>query len=65
MAKNDKKLTDQEINIIDIENFIASIDDWKSKEIKYEQFMAGITNVNWKVTVNGDAYFVKIYGKGT
>jgi hypothetical protein len=37
----------------------------RAKETKYEQFMAGITNVNWKVTVDGEIFFVKIYGKGT
>jgi thiamine kinase-like enzyme len=65
MANTEMKLTDQEINLLDIQNFVASIDDWKGKETKYEQFMAGITNVNWKVTVDGEIFFVKIYGKGT
>jgi len=31
MAENEK-LTAQEINLRDIQNFIASIDDWKGKD---------------------------------
>jgi len=63
MAK--EGLTDREINLLDVQAYIASIDDWKGKDVKYEQYIAGITNVNWKVTVDDDVYFVKIYGKGT
>lgn len=58
-------LNDQEINLLDIKKFVTSIDEWKGKEVKYEQFMAGITNVNWKVSVDGELCFVKIYGRGT
>jgi thiamine kinase-like enzyme len=58
-------LTAEEINRRDIEAYIASIEDWKGKDVKFEQYIAGITNVNWKVTVDGTDYFVKIYGKGT
>lgn len=64
MAK-EKQLSAQEINLQDIQHFISTIDDWKGKDIKYEQYIAGITNVNWRVTVDGKVYFVKIYGKGT
>ncbi len=58
-------MTKQEINEKNIQDIIASIDDWKGKDVKYEQFMAGITNVNWMVTVDGVKYFVKVYGEGT
>ncbi len=58
-------MTKEEINLQDIQEVIASIKDWKGQEVKYEQYIAGITNVNWKVTVNGKKYFVKVYGKGT
>ena len=58
-------MTEQEINEKNIQAIIASIDDWKGQDVKYEQFMSGITNVNWMVTVNGVKYFVKVYGEGT
>jgi thiamine kinase-like enzyme len=61
----DEGLSEQEINRRDIEGVIAAIDDWKGKDVQYEQFIAGITNVNWKVTADGTQYFVKVYGKGT
>ena len=65
MAKKEEQLTAEQINRRDIQAYIATIDDWKGKDVKYEQYIAGITNVNWKVTVDGTDYFVKIYGKGT
>ncbi len=48
-----------------IDEAIARIDDWKGKEISYEPVAGGITNPNYKVTVDGTAYFLKIPGAGT
>ena len=41
-----------------IEEAIARIDDWKGKEISYEPVAGGITNPNFKVTVDGTAHFL-------
>jgi thiamine kinase-like enzyme len=41
------------------------VKEWRGKDLKYETIAGGITNPNWKVTVNNKAYFVKIPGKGT
>jgi thiamine kinase-like enzyme len=49
----------------DILKVINQIDDWKGKDIKYEQVLGGITNPNWKVNIGDEAYFVKIPGRGT
>lgn len=44
---------------------IDLIDEWKGKTIQYEPASGGITNPNWKTTVDGKQFFVKIPGKGT
>ena len=49
----------------DISDVIAQVDDWKDKNATYERVIGGITNPNWKVTVNGKSFFVKIPGKET
>ena len=46
-------------------NIIDRIDEWKGKETRFEAVTGGITNINWKVTVDADSYFVKIPGIGT
>ncbi|UCF92621.1 MAG: phosphotransferase [Desulfobacterales bacterium] len=46
-------------------NVIDRIQDWKGQDIIYDRVTGGITNPNWKVSVNGDAFFVKIPGKET
>jgi len=48
-----------------IDEAIARIDDWAGKEISYEPVAGGITNPNYKVTVDGTSYFLKIPGAGT
>ena len=48
-----------------IDEAIARVDDWKGKSISYEQVTGGITNPNYKVTVDGTSYFLKIPGAGT
>lgn len=49
----------------DLLDVISRIDDWKEKEVQYESVIGGLTNPNWKVTVLGKSYFVKIPGRGT
>ena len=49
----------------DLIEAINRVDDWKGSKITYETVTGGITNPNWKVTVNGQSYFVKIPGRGT
>ncbi|MBQ9827555.1 MAG: phosphotransferase [Lachnospiraceae bacterium] len=48
-----------------IDEAIARVEDWKGKEISYEPIVGGITNPNFKVTVDGTNYFLKIPGAGT
>ena len=50
---------------ITIEEVIARIEDWKKKQVKYEPLKGGITNHNYKVTVNGETFVVRIPGAET
>ena len=44
---------------------INRVENWQEKKIQYELVIGGITNPNWKITVEKKSYFVKIPGKGT
>lgn len=48
-----------------IQEAIDRIEDWKGKDIIYSSVSGGITNPNYKVTVNGEEFFLKIPGAGT
>lgn len=49
----------------DIISAIAAVQDWKGKNIEYKTVDGGVTNPNYKVTVDGEAFFLKIPGEGT
>jgi thiamine kinase-like enzyme len=49
----------------DIEEVISRIDDWKGRNISYEELGGGITNHNYTVFVDGEAFVVRIPGEGT
>jgi thiamine kinase-like enzyme len=46
---------------------IAKVPQWRDKEIGYERIAAGITNINWRISVpeEGRRYFMKIPGPNT
>ena len=46
----------------DLLDCIHQIDDWRGKELRYERVTGGITNPNWKVMVDGRAYFERHLG---
>ncbi|HET8785059.1 MAG TPA: choline/ethanolamine kinase family protein [Candidatus Limnocylindrales bacterium] len=48
-----------------IEEVIAAIPAWAGHAIEAEPIAAGLTNANWKVTVDGTPHFVRIPGEGT
>ncbi|MCL2705152.1 MAG: phosphotransferase family protein [Spirochaetaceae bacterium] len=48
-----------------IEEAIARVDEWKGKTLKCEVVPGGITNPNFKITVDGKSYILKIPGAGT
>lgn len=48
-----------------IENVISMVDEWQGKEVDVKEITEGITNKNYKVTVEGKSYVVRIPGEGT
>jgi len=50
---------------ITIEEVIKRIDDWKQKQVNYEVLGGGITNHNFKVSVDGELFVVRIPGAET
>ncbi len=51
-----------ERQLIDV---INRVDEWKGKNYQYEMVPGGKTNINWKLTVDNESYFIKIPGVGT
>jgi len=49
----------------DIHDVIKMVDEWKGKEVDIEELTEGITNKNFKVTVEEKSYIVRIPGEGT
>ena len=48
-----------------IEQVIAAIPAWGGREVKADPIPAGLTNKNWRVTVDGVPHFVRIPGAAT
>lgn len=48
-----------------IENAVSKIGDWQGKEISIEPLSGGLTNTNYKVTVDGVPHFVRVPGEST
>lgn len=49
----------------DIHDVIQMVDEWKGKEVDIEELTEGITNKNFKVTVEEKSYIARIPGEGT
>lgn len=48
-----------------IEQVISAIPEWAGRAVRAEPVTSGLTNHNWKVLVDDDAYFVRIPGEAT
>jgi len=48
-----------------IEDAVTKIEDWKGKEVLIESLSGGLTNTNYKVTVEGTPFFVRVPGGST
>jgi thiamine kinase-like enzyme len=48
-----------------IQDIIAKIQDWKGSSISIRPMTGGLTNTNYKVTVDGVPFFVRVPGEGT
>jgi len=50
---------------ITIEEVVQKIDVWRGKQLNIQEMPGGITNENFRVTVDGQPYFVSIPGAST
>ncbi|GLK67634.1 phosphotransferase [Hansschlegelia plantiphila] len=50
-----------------IEAALGAVAPWRGRGVRYRPVFGGISNMNWRVEIEGDpmAYFVKIPGRGT
>jgi thiamine kinase-like enzyme len=48
-----------------IDEVVKKIDDWKGRDVSVLPLSGGLTNTNFKVTVNESAYFVRVPGAST
>lgn len=48
-----------------IEEAVSKIGDWKGKQIDIQPLSGGLTNSNFKVTVDGTPYFIRVPGAST
>jgi len=48
-----------------IEGAVSKIKDWEGKSVSIEPLSGGLTNSNFKVTVNGIPHFVRVPGEST
>lgn len=48
-----------------IEEIAARVDEWKGQNVSIDQLSGGLTNTNYKITVNGKPYFVRVPGAST
>ncbi|HMV27866.1 MAG TPA: choline/ethanolamine kinase family protein [Anaerolineales bacterium] len=48
-----------------IEEIAARVEEWKGQNVVIDQLSGGLTNTNYKITVNGKPYFVRVPGAST
>jgi thiamine kinase-like enzyme len=48
-----------------IEEAVSKIEDWSGKDIAIQPLSGGLTNSNFRVTVDGTPYFIRVPGEST
>ncbi len=48
-----------------IEQVVAQMDEWNGKDISIQHLSGGLTNTNYKVTVDGTPFFIRVPGEST
>ena len=48
-----------------IEDAVSRIEDWRGRDVSIQSLAGGLTNTNFKVTVDGTPYFVRVPGEST
>lgn len=51
--------------MITIDDVISRVEEWKNKQVEIQELTEGITNYNYKVTVDDQCYVVRIPGTGS
>jgi thiamine kinase-like enzyme len=54
-----------EHEMISIGDVIKRVEEWKNKQVEIQELTEGLTNHNYKVTVDNRSYVVRIPGSGT
>jgi thiamine kinase-like enzyme len=55
------------MSTIAIEDAVAKVGMWAGRPLRFERIAAGITNLNWRITLSDpeEIFFLKIHGPGT
>ncbi len=48
-----------------IDEVVSKVDDWQGKDVSIQHLSGGLTNTNYKVTVDGKPFFIRVPGEGT
>ena len=48
-----------------IEEVVSKLEDWRGKDISIQPLSGGLTNTNFRVTVEGTPYFIRVPGEST
>src|SRR5687768_13323195 len=48
-----------------VEEVVSKIEDWQGKDIAIQPLSGGLTNSNFRVTVDGTPYFIRVPGEST
>ena len=48
-----------------IETIASKVNDWQGKDVSIQQLSGGLTNTNYKITVDGTPFFVRVPGEST
>jgi thiamine kinase-like enzyme len=48
-----------------IEEVVAGLDDWRGRKVEVDRLSGGLTNTNYRVTVDDQPFFVRIPGEST
>ena len=48
-----------------IDEIVSKIEDWRGRKISIQPLSGGLTNTNYKVTVDGTPFFVRVPGEST
>ncbi len=48
-----------------IETIASKVDDWQGRDVSIQQLSGGLTNTNYKITVDGTPFFVRVPGEST